>query len=123
MRILVAPDKYAGTLTAVEAAEAIAEGWRRHAPNDEIDLAPMSDGGPGFVDVVAAATGGELLVTAVTSLPDQDVQYDVLPATLLRDGSTVYLECAQAVGLDVAGDSDPVRRSSHAVGVLLAHAL
>jgi glycerate kinase len=123
MRVLVAPDKYAGTLTAVEAADAIAEGWRRHAPEDEIDLAPMSDGGPGFVDVVAAATGGELLVTAVTSLPDQDVQYDVLPATLLRDGTTVYLECAQAVGLDVAGDSDPVRRSSHAVGVLLAHAL
>ncbi|GAB2985553.1 glycerate kinase family protein [Nocardioides montaniterrae] len=123
MRILVAPDKYAGTLTAVEAAEAIGEGWRRHAPDDTIDLAPMSDGGPGFVDVIAAATQGELLATAVTSLPDQDVQYDVLPATLLRDGDTVYLECAQAVGLEVAGDSDPLRRSSHSVGVLLAHAL
>ncbi|MCL2543208.1 MAG: glycerate kinase [Nocardioidaceae bacterium] len=123
MRVLVAPDKYAGTLTAVEAAEAIAEGWRRHAPDDEMDLAPMSDGGPGFVDVVAAATGGELLATAVTSLPDQDVQYDALPATLLRVEDTVYLECAQAVGLDVAGDSEPLRRSSHAVGVLLAHAL
>ena len=52
MRVLVAPDKFAGTLTAVEAAEAIAEGWRRHAPDDELDLAPMADGGPGFVDVV-----------------------------------------------------------------------
>ncbi|GAB3858545.1 glycerate kinase [Nocardioides maradonensis] len=123
MRVLVAPDKYAGTLTAVEAAEAIAEGWRRHSPGDDVDLAPMSDGGPGFVDVVQAAVGGELLATAVTSLPDQDVQYDALPATLLRVEDTVYLECAQAVGLAVAGDSDPVRRSSHAVGVLLAHAL
>ena len=54
MRVLVAPDKFAGTLTAVEAAEAIAAGWRRHAPGDELDLAPMSDGGPGFVDVAAS---------------------------------------------------------------------
>ena len=38
MRVLVAPDKFAGTLTAVEAAEAIAEGWRRRAPDDEVDL-------------------------------------------------------------------------------------
>ncbi|MFC6345574.1 glycerate kinase, partial [Nocardioides hankookensis] len=52
MRVLVAPDKFAGTLTAVEAAEAIATGWRRRAPGDELDLAPMADGGPGFVDVL-----------------------------------------------------------------------
>ena len=47
MRVLVAPDKFAGTLTAVEAAHAIAEGWRRRAPHDDLDLAPMADGGPG----------------------------------------------------------------------------
>ena len=58
MRILVAPDKFAGTLTAVQAAEAIAEGWRRRAPGDELDLAPMADGGPGFVDVLHATLGG-----------------------------------------------------------------
>ena len=39
MRVLVAPDKFAGTLTAVEAAEAIAEGWRRRSPGDELDPA------------------------------------------------------------------------------------
>ena len=65
MRVLVAPDKFAGTLTAVEAAEAIAEGWRRRAPGDELDLAPMADGGPGFVDVLHAALGGELLAVTV----------------------------------------------------------
>ncbi len=56
MRVLVAPDKFAGTLTAVEAAEAVAEGWRRTDPDAELDLAPMSDGGPGFVDVLHAGT-------------------------------------------------------------------
>ena len=47
VRILVAPDKFAGTLTAVQAATAMADGWHRHAPDDELDLAPMADGGPG----------------------------------------------------------------------------
>ena len=42
---------------------AIAEGWRRQAPDDELDLAPMADGGPGFVDVLHAALGGELLAS------------------------------------------------------------
>ena len=65
MRVLVAPDKFAGTLTAVEAADAIAAGWRRRAPDDELDLAPMADGGPGFVDVMHAALGGELLAVTV----------------------------------------------------------
>ena len=65
MRVLIAPDKFAGTLTAVEAAEAIAAGWRRQAPDDELDLAPMADGGPGFVDVLHAALGGELLAVTV----------------------------------------------------------
>ena len=46
MRVLIAPDKFAGSLTAVEAAEAIATGWARQAPDDVLDLAPMADGGP-----------------------------------------------------------------------------
>ena len=66
MRVVIAPDKFAGTLTAVEAARAIAEGWRRRAPDDELDLVPMADGGPGFVDVLHAALGGDLLSVTVT---------------------------------------------------------
>ena len=65
MRVLVAPDKFAGTLTAVEAARAIADGWARQAPGDELDLAPMADGGPGFVDVLHEALGGELAAVTV----------------------------------------------------------
>lgn len=54
MRVLVAPDKFAGTLTAGEAAHAIAAGWQRTAPDDEFTLLPMSDGGPGFGQAVAS---------------------------------------------------------------------
>ena len=48
MRVLIAPDSFGSTLTAVEAAEAIADGWRRRAPEDDVALAPLSDGGPGL---------------------------------------------------------------------------
>ncbi len=94
MRVLVAPDKFAGTLTAVEAAEAIAEGWHRHAPDDEVDLAPMADGGPGFVDVLHASLGGQLSALTVEGPFGTPV-----PATMLVVDGTAYLETAQACGL------------------------
>lgn len=123
MRVVIAPDKFAGTLTAVEAARAIALGWARSAPGDDLVLLPLSDGGPGFVDTLHGVLGGELLAVATATVADWETQYDAVPATLLQVGNTVYLESAQVVGLEVAGDSDPQRRSSLGVGVLIAHAL
>ena len=98
MRILVAPDKFAGTLTAVQAAQAVAAGWRRQAPDDELDLAPMSDGGPGFVDVLHAALGGDLLAVTVRGPRAEQV-----PGTVLRVGDTAYVESAQACGIHLTG--------------------
>jgi len=120
---VIAPDKFAGTLTSPEAAAAIAEGWAVSAPGDVLVQTPMSDGGPGFVDTLQACLGGELLAVTTAALPDWDTQYDALPAAMLKVGDTVYLECAHVVGLAVASHSDPLRRSSHGVGVLLAHAI
>ncbi|WP_121252437.1 glycerate kinase [Nocardioides ferulae] len=118
MRILVAPDKFAGTLTAVEAAEAIATGWRRQAPADELDLAPMADGGPGFVDVMHTALGGELLVVTV------DGPFgDPVPASLLVAGGTAYLETAQACGIHLTGGERGEQATTTGVGQLLAAAL
>ena len=55
MRIVVALQSLAATPTATEAAEAVAEGWRRTAPGDELDLVPLSDGCPGFLDPTPAS--------------------------------------------------------------------
>lgn len=96
MRVLIAPDKFAGTLTAVEAAEAMAEGWRRRSPGDRLDLAPMSDGGPGFVGVLHTALGGDLEVVTVPGPHGEPT-----PATLLLVGETAYVESAQACGLQL----------------------
>ena len=57
LRVLVAPDCFGDSLTAVEAAQAIAVGWQRARPGDELSLAPQSDGGPGFVGVLASRLG------------------------------------------------------------------
>ncbi len=118
MRVLVAPDKFAGTLTAVEAAAAIADGWRRRAPDDELDLAPMADGGPGFVDVLHAALGGELVVTTVAGPLGGQV-----PATILFVGSTAYVESAQACGIHLTGGKQAERATTYGVGELVAEAV
>lgn len=118
MRVLVAPDAFAGTLTAVEAAEAIAEGWRRRSPGDEVDLAPMSDGGPGFVDVLHSALGGSLEVVTVAG-----PHATPTPATLLRVGETAYVESAQACGLHLTGGEGVEVASTVGVGQLVAVAV
>ncbi|MDP3966830.1 MAG: glycerate kinase [Nocardioides sp.] len=117
MRVLIAPDKFAGTLTALEAADAIAEGWSRHAPADELDLCPMADGGPGLVDVLHASLGGELLAVTVDGPFGQPV-----PATILLRGDTAYVESAQACGLHLTGGEGAERASTYGVGELLCAA-
>ena len=118
VRILVAPDKFAGTLSAVEAAEAIADGWRETAPDDELDLAPMSDGGPGFVDVLHEALGGELLAVTVRGPHGEPT-----PATVLVVGDTAYVESAQACGLHLTDKEGAEDATTYGVGELVAAAV
>jgi glycerate 2-kinase len=120
MRVVVAPDKFAGTLSAFEAAEAIAAGWQRQAPGDELVLCPMADGGPGFLDLLHRAVGGELVAATVRGPLGQPV-----PAAVLVTDGTAYVESAQACGLHLvpAAKRDPERATSYGVGELLAVAV
>jgi glycerate kinase len=120
MRVLIAPDKFAGTLSAVEAAEAIAEGWRRQAPDDELELVPMADGGPGFVDVLHSSLGGDLLAVTVRGPYGEQV-----PGSVLLVDGTAYVESAQACGLHLTpvAEREPERATSFGVGELLAAAV
>ena len=117
MRVLVAPDAIAGTLTAVQAADAIAAGWLRRSPQSEVDLCPMSDGGPGFVDVLHASLGGDLLAATVSGPFG-----DPVPASVLRVGEAAYVESAQACGRHLVGDGDVEDASTYGVGELVAAA-
>jgi len=65
MHILIAPDSFKETLSAMEAAEAIARGVQRALPDAAIDRCPMADGGEGTVDALVNATGGKFRTTEV----------------------------------------------------------
>jgi glycerate kinase len=113
MRVLIAPDCYGDTLSAVAAAEAIAAGWGSARPDDSLTLAPQSDGGPGFVDVLASRLG-ERRTSTVDGPLDARVTAD-----WVLDGSTAYIECAQACGLALLGGPPTVQTaiSAHTKGV------
>jgi glycerate kinase len=59
LRVLIIPDKFKGTLTAREAADAIAKGWRKVRYGDALELLPMSDGGDGFGEVIGSQIGAK----------------------------------------------------------------
>ena len=123
MKVIVAPDKFKGSLSAPEAAEAIARGVRRADPDSTFDLVPMADGGDGTVEALVEATGGTYR-TATVSGP----LGDPVPAArfgVLGDGRTVVLEMASASGLVlIPNDRRDVRAASTAgTGELLVEAL
>ena len=120
VRIVVAPDDFKGSLTADAAARAIADGWRQVAPDDELDLCPMSDGGPGFVDTLAGALGGDLISATIAGPLGEPT-----PGAVLLVGDTAYVESAQACGLHLipAADRDPASTTTFGVGELLRLAL
>jgi glycerate kinase len=123
LRILIAPDSYGDTLTAVEAAAVIAAGWHRVRPGDRLIVAPQSDGGPGFVDVLASRIG-ERRALQVRGPLTEDVRAEWV---LDPPSATAYLECAQACGLaQLGGPPTPataLAAHSRGVGRLIAAAL
>ncbi|MCV7225044.1 glycerate kinase family protein [Mycolicibacterium komossense] len=123
LRVLIAPDCFGDTLTAVEAAQAIAVGWQQARPDDELSLAPQSDGGPGFVGVLASRLG-ELRHIRVAGPLSSDVDADWVFDPV---SNTAYIECAQACGLALLGGPPTVQTAeaahSEGVGQLIAAAL
>lgn len=112
VRVVVAPDSFGGTLTAAEAAQALASAWP--APH-EVAQVPMSDGGPGFLDALPGRR--------TSALVEDPLGRPVLASFLLA-GATAYVEAAQAVGLHLLdpAERDPTRTTTYGVGQLLAHA-
>lgn len=121
VKVLICPDSFTGTLSAAEAAAAMAEGWASVAPGDDLVLRPLSDGGPGFLDAVGSGRGGVRHPTLVTGPLGDPVQADYL----VTDDGTAWIESAPAAGLHLvpADRRDPTRTTSRGVGELMAAAL
>ena len=120
MRVVVAPDKFRGTLTAVEAADAIARGWRERDPQAEIERVPVADGGEGTLDTLVHALGGRWLRARVSGpLGDPvDAAYGLAET---GDGLLAVVEMARASGLGLLAPSrrDPLRATTRGTGELI----
>ncbi|HEY5049333.1 MAG TPA: glycerate kinase [Acidothermaceae bacterium] len=123
-RVLVAPDSFGGSMSAGEAADAIAAGWREASTTDTVTTVPLSDGGPGFVDVLAAGLQGRLVEVEVGDPLGRSTRGAVL---VVDSGGrrTAYVESAQACGLHLLRppERDPSRTTSAGVAALLRAAL
>ncbi len=118
VRVLICPDKFAGTLSAPEVARAVAEGWS--VPGDVLVRRPLADGGPGFVEVLAAALDGRRVPVDTVDPLGRPARGEIL----LADG-VAYVESAQACGLHLLTpeERDPRRATSYGLGLLLAAAV
>jgi glycerate kinase len=116
LRVVVAPDSFKGTLDAAAAAEALAAGWSRARPSDEIVILPLADGGEGTLDALGAGLPSDCLRTAVVSGPGGD---PVDAAWLLRPDGTAVIELARAAGLPQLDPLKPLGATTFGVGELL----
>lgn len=118
-RVLIAADKFKGSLTAVQVAERVTAGLRKAAPHVEVESLPVADGGDGTVDAAVAA-GFERREVRVAG----PLGHEVSAAFALRDGTAV-VEMAEASGLQrlPAGVFAPLTASTYGSGELLRAAL
>jgi len=120
--VLAAPDSFKGSLTSVDVARALAAGWARARPRDEILLAPLADGGEGTTVAIEAAGGWDWRVADATDPIGRAISARWLQST---DGTRAFVELAAASGLSrLAPDElDPLGATTRGTGELLMAAL
>ncbi len=118
IRVLIAPDKFKGTLTAAQAAHTIAHGWHKARPGDELDLLPISDGGDGFGEVL-----GELSRARVQSAWTIDAAHQPCSARWWWEAKTktAIIESARIIGLAMLppGKLHPFQLDTFGLGAVL----
>ena len=122
MRIIVAPDSFKGSLSALGVAEAMERGIRAMFPAAEVLKVPIADGGEGTVEALVAATGGRLMHTEVRGPLGDPVRAHW---GISGDGATAFLEMASASGLPLISKErrDPRSTSTFGTGELMKAAL
>ncbi|NDJ56574.1 glycerate kinase [Enterobacteriaceae bacterium 4M9] len=122
MKIVIAPDSYKESLSALEVADCIEQGFRAVFPEAEYVKVPMADGGEGTVEAMIAATDGRRLELEVTGPLGQPVTAFY---GLSGDGRSAFIEMAAASGLELLSSMqrDPRITTSYGTGELICHAL
>ncbi len=122
MKIVIAPDSYKESLSALEVACAIEKGFRQIFPDAEYLKIPVADGGEGTVEAMVAATQGRVVTVEVTGPLGEPVQafYGIS-----GDEHTAFIEMAAASGLESVPPArrNPLKTTSWGTGELIRHAL
>jgi len=120
--VLIAPDSFKGSLTSVQVARALAEGWSKARPDDSVVLCPLADGGEGTLEAIAAAGGWKWREAAVTDPLGRPIRARWLAS---EDGTRAAVEMAEGSGLSrvATAERDAVSASSIGTGELLRAAI
>lgn len=123
-RYLIAPDKFKGSLSAPEAAAAIAAGIRRIDPQAVLDLCPIADGGEGFMETLISTLAGKWISCAAVDPLGRAIESRYVLADTPQ-GPTAILEMAETAGLWrlTADERDPLQTTTRGVGMQIAHAV
>ncbi|MBJ9276057.1 glycerate kinase [Citrobacter amalonaticus] len=122
MKIVIAPDSYKESLSALEVANAIEQGFREIWPDADYVKLPVADGGEGTVEAMVAATAGRIVDVDVTGPLGEPVTAFF---GLSGDERTAFIEMAAASGLEQVPVAlrDPLKTTSWGTGELIRHAL
>lgn len=122
MTILIAPDKFKGSLTAIQVCEAVKRGLLATDPTLDITSLPLADGGEGTSELLARHTGGKMVKVNVLDPLFREI---TSAYGLSRDGKTAFIEMAKASGLQLlkVHERNPLHTTSYGTGQLIADAL
>jgi glycerate 2-kinase len=122
MKIVIAPDSYKESLSALEVAVQIEAGFRTQFPDAHYIKLPVADGGGGTVEAMVAATAGRIINTHVTGpLGDEVAAF----YGISNDEACAFIEMAAASGLELVPPArrNPLKTTSYGTGELICHAL
>ena len=122
MKIVIAPQSFKGSLSAMEAARAIAKGVLAAEPQAEIVLLPVADGGDGTLNALVDSTNGQVFRSIVTGPLGRAVE---APWGVMGDGQTAVIEMAQASGLVLVPSKrrNPLFSTTRGTGQIIREAL
>lgn len=120
MKIIAAMDSFKGSLTSMEAGNAVREGILRALPYARVVVKPVADGGEGTVEAMASALGGTLIKCRVTGPDGKEVTASYC---ICREKGLAVIEAAQAAGLTLMAERNPWKATSYGVGELIMDAI
>ena len=122
MKIIISPDSFKGTLSAVDAATIIEKSLKQLNPEIEAVRLPVADGGEGTLEAFIVATNGSYIEVDVKDPLGRDIRARY---GILGDGKTCIIEMAQASGITLVSseERDPLVATTYGTGMLIEHAL